>query len=196
MCHTSVLAWDQAVLTVEAVRGRRVLEVGARNVNGSLRPYVEGLGPASYIGVDMTPGDGVDEICYAEALVSRFGTGAFDLVLCTEMLEHARNWRDVVRNLKSVLVPGGWLLVTTRSMGFPLHEYPGDYWRFSVNDLDRMFGEFWERTVAADPEAPGAFFWGRKPLTLDPQLAPDLNAISVYSMEAATAPRSQLGDRV
>ncbi len=175
-----MLAWGQAVLTAEAVRGRRVLEVGARNVNGSLRPHVEALGPAEYLGVDMEPGEGVDEICYAESLLGRFGPDAWDVVLSTEMLEHCRNWRAAVHNMKGVLRPGGLLLLTTRSVGFPLHEYPGDYWRFDCDDMYEMFSEFTSRTVEPDTESPGVFFRGRK--TAD--AAPDLYHVHVYSVAA------------
>src|SRR5512133_1128292 len=77
-------------LTSGDVRGKSVLEVGSQNVNGSLRSYVEGLGPSRYFGVDMTPGDGVDEVCSAEKLIERFGVDAFDVVISTEMLEHVR----------------------------------------------------------------------------------------------------------
>lgn len=182
MCHPSVVAWGRSVLTADVVAGRRVLEVGARDVNGSLRPHVEALGPACYLGVDMEPGEGVDEICYAESLEGRFEAGAFDIVLSTEMLEHVRNWRTAIRNMKAVLAPGGLLLLTTRSEGFPLHEHPADYWRFSAQDIDTIFIEFWPRKTQEDPEAPGVLFWGRKP---DDTVPPaDLDMIPVYSMQA------------
>ncbi len=178
MCHNSVLAWGQRVIEPAWVKGRRVLEVGACNVNGSLRAHIEAMGPAEYIGVDMQPGEGVDEICYAESLLGHFGPEAFDLVLSTEMLEHARQWRAAVHNMKGVLRPGGLLLLTTRSEGFPLHEYPGDYWRFSCADLSEVFSDFSPHTSAPDPEAPGVFFQGRKTTAT----APDLYQIHVYSM--------------
>ncbi len=183
MCHSSVLAWGQTVLTAEAVQGRRVLEVGSRNVNGSLRPHVEALGPAVYLGVDMEPGEGVDEICYAESLFGRFGPDAWDVVLSTEMLEHCRNWRAAVHNMKGVLRPGGLLLLTTRSVGFPLHEYPGDYWRFELADMEAIFADFPIKSLEPDREAPGVFLLAQK-RSLSPMQRADLSRIRLYSMQA------------
>jgi hypothetical protein len=41
--------------------------------------------------------------------------------------------------MKQVLKPGGIILITTRSQGFPFHEYPVDAWRFSVEDMHKSF---------------------------------------------------------
>ena len=57
--HPSVLAFAQHYLTPDHITGARVLEVGAYNVNGSVRPYVETLIPQCYVGVDITEGPGV-----------------------------------------------------------------------------------------------------------------------------------------
>jgi hypothetical protein len=38
------------------VKGKRVLEVGAYNVNGSMREYCLNFKPSEYIGVDLTAG--------------------------------------------------------------------------------------------------------------------------------------------
>jgi SAM-dependent methyltransferase len=104
-------------LTAHDVRGRTVLEVASRDVNGSLRGHVEGLAPASYLGVDIAAGPGVDEICPVDCLIDRFGPDRFDLVFSTEMLEHVRDWRAALANLKAVTKPGGVLFFTTRSRG-------------------------------------------------------------------------------
>ena len=72
--------------------------------------YVDSLGPARYVGVDIRIGPRVDEVVDASDLVQRIGSASFDAVFTTEMLEHVRDWRTVVSNLKRVLRPGGVLL--------------------------------------------------------------------------------------
>ncbi len=150
-------------LTVHDVRGRTVLEVGSRDVNGSLRGHVEGLAPASYLGVDIAAGPGVDEICPVDCLIDRFGPDRFDLVFSTEMLEHVRDWRAALANLKAVTKPGGVLLFTTRSRGFDFHGYPFDFWRYDLSDVTTLCADF--ETLALEPDStqPGVFFKGRKP---------------------------------
>lgn len=150
-------------LAAEDVHGRTVLEVGSRNVNGSLRSYVEGLGPASYLGADIIAGPGVDELCSVERLIDHFGSDSFDVVFSTEMLEHVRDWRAAVGNLKGVTRPGGILLFTTRSRGFGFHGYPFDFWRYELSDVTAVFGDFEMLALEPDLSEPGVFFKGRKP---------------------------------
>jgi len=49
-----------------------VIDVGSLNVNGNLRIVVAPLLPKAYIGIDMRSGPGVDIVCRAENLVSKF----------------------------------------------------------------------------------------------------------------------------
>jgi SAM-dependent methyltransferase len=179
MCNPACLAYGEHHLSESDVRGRRVVDVGARNVNGSLRPYVEGLAPATYVGVDIEPGAGVDEVCRAEDLVERFGPESFDVVICTEVLEHVREWRTVVSNLKRLVAPGGVLLVTTRSIGFPYHAFPHDHWRYENDDMRAIFADFDVENVEDDPGRPGVFMTARR----RPELRElDLAGYELYSM--------------
>lgn len=163
--HPSVHAWFGTAVTREDIEGRRVLEVGSFNVNGSVRPILIGLRPAEYHGVDASAGDGVDQVLDCTRLVDEFGAGSWDVVVSTEMLEHVEDWRACVRNLIHVLVPGGLLLVTTRSPGFPYHPFPDDHWRFTTAALERIVSNARLEAVeiSADPEAPGVFVKARKP---------------------------------
>lgn len=185
--HESVLAFGHGVLKPEMVTGKRVLEVGSFNVNGSLRSHVEALKPAYYVGIDIREGPGVDRVATAvEMDAEEFDP--FDLIICTEMLEHAENWRADVQSMKSLLSSDGWLLVTTRSKGFPLHEYPADHWRFSLEDFRRIFADFHSAECKTDPQAPGVFFFGCKVSGT----AVDLNAIEPYSMAPQPLPLKPL----
>jgi SAM-dependent methyltransferase len=141
MCNNACIDFGVRHLEERQIKGLKVLEVGARDVNGSLRGYVEMFKPASYLGVDLFPGPGVDYLCSVELIVDALGKEAFDLVLCTEMLEHVRDWRLAVTNLKIVCYIGGTILITTRSKGFPIHDFPSDYWRFEVDDMKYIFSD-------------------------------------------------------
>lgn len=164
MCHRSVLAFVMTHISEADVAGKKVLEVGSFDVNGSPRLLVELLAPASYIGVDIRHGPKVDQICGAAELVVTFGAESFDVVVSTEMLEHAEDWRSAVSNMKRVLVPGGLLLITTRSPGFPQHDHPSDYWRFTKQDALEIFADMKELEVVEDPMVPGIFVRARKPV--------------------------------
>ncbi len=162
MCNSTGIAFAERVLAPDMIGGRDVLEVGARDVNGSIRPFVESLTPARYVGVDIELGPMVDEVVDATGLVDRFGVGSFDVVLTTEMLEHVRDWPTVVSNLKRVLRPNGILLVTTRSLGFPYHGYPFDFWRYEPDDMRAIFADLDVLAVETDTDAPGVFLLARQ----------------------------------
>lgn len=64
----------------------------------------------------------------AELPVAVTAPGPYDVVLCTEVLEHVADWGGAFKNLADLLRPGGQLLVTCPHF-YPLHEEPEDYWR-------------------------------------------------------------------
>lgn len=180
MCNATGIAFGARVLTEDVIAGRDVLEVGAYDVNGSIRPHAEALGPRSYIGVDITHGPRVDRVLDATRLVETFGPESFDVVITTEMVEHVRDWRTVVSNLKGVLRPGGHLLVTTRSAGFPYHGWPYDFWRYEHEDMQRIFGDLDLLAVEPDTASPGIFVFGRRPESFT-ESTPDLALMSIVT---------------
>ncbi|MDQ3821878.1 MAG: class I SAM-dependent methyltransferase [Actinomycetota bacterium] len=184
MCSPSCLAFGRSQLGADEVAGKRVLEVGSLDVNGSLRRVVEALEPQSYTGVDLWPGPGVDEVCSAERLLDRFGAGRFDVVLSTETLEHVFDWRAAVTGMKGVLRPGGVVLVTTRAPGFPFHGHPADFWRFEPEVLEAAFADFDIAALERDPLMPGVFLKAKK---RENGAAVDLGAIE--AVRVAQPPR-------
>lgn len=192
MCSNTCLDFIKQNIRSREAKGKKVLECGARNVNGSARDIVEALKPYSYVGTDIVAGPCVDEICDASELVTTFGADNFDLVITTEMLEHVRDWRAVVSNLKRVLKPGGILYVTTRSKGFPFHEYPEDHWRYEVADMQTIFADFDILVLESDPREPGVFLKARKP---DEFVEADLSEYQVQDTEGNRAEVAQTADQ-
>lgn len=176
------LAFAERQLTADVVRGLVILEVGSFDTSGSVRPHVEALRPAAYLGVDIVAGPRVDELCDVRDLLIRYGPETFDVVIATELVEHVRDWREAFRNLKGVLRAGGKLVVTTRSHGFPYHFGPEDWWRYEPEDIDAIAADLDERFVERDPEAPGVFLSGIK----GDRVPADLEHIALYSMITGT----------
>jgi len=165
--HPSAYLFASRALTVRDVAGRRVVEAGAYDYNGSVRGVYEAMGPASYTGTDVQPGPGVDLVCPAEKLPAELGDEAADILLTTEMLEHAEDWRGAMTGMTRVLAPGGLLLLTTRSPGFPYHPHPGDFWRFTVDHMDGIAEALGLEVLRLEPDpdwdSPGVFLLARKP---------------------------------
>jgi SAM-dependent methyltransferase len=168
------------LLSEELVRGREILEVGSWAGQGTARSAIEARGPRTYVGTDIAPGPGVDVVCRAEDLVSRFGQAAFDVVLATEVVEHIRDWRSAFRNIMGVLVPGGLLVVTTRSPGYPYHGSPHDYWRYNKLKMSEILMGWDIVALHDDPDRPGIFVAARKPEVV----SVDLEQIALFSIAA------------
>lgn len=181
MCNEACLEFGRRYLLREEITGKKVLEVGSMDVNGSLRAIVQTMGPSSYLGVDILAGPGVDVVCGASDLVPRFGEAMFDAIISTEMLEHVRDWRVAVSNMKRVLKPGGTILITTRSRGFPYHGYPYDFWRYTPDDMRTIFADMQLQALVSDPMAPGVFVKVRKPHDF---VERDLADVPLYSVVA------------
>jgi SAM-dependent methyltransferase len=114
-----------------------VLEVGSLYVNGGVRDLFPG---SSYIGINDSPGHGVDVVCDAAVWEPEH---EFDVVISTEVLEHAERWRDIVAMCGRALRRGGSLILTCAGPGRGPHgqhgaAYPADgewYENVSVAEL-------------------------------------------------------------
>lgn len=92
------------------------------------------------VGFDIVSGPGVDIVGDAHRLP--FEDNKFDLILCTDVLDHLHSPHIAISEMRRVLKPGGRLISITRFV-FPLHDVPGDYYRFTKYGLKHLFKE-WE----------------------------------------------------
>ena len=92
--------------------GSRVLEVGSLDINGSVRPHFSG---GQYIGLDATPGPGVDIVCQGQDFDAP--DGSYDVVISCECLEHNPLWRETFENMLRLCRPGGLVIMTCASTG-------------------------------------------------------------------------------
>ncbi len=86
--NQAILDFFKANLSSAEIEGKNVIELGSRNINGSVRPGMEALKPASYTGVDIEEGQYVDKICDIHSIFTMFKPESFDVVVSTEMLDH------------------------------------------------------------------------------------------------------------
>ena len=100
-------------------------------------------------------------MCHASSIL--FGVSNLTAEDVTDKrVEHARNWREVISNIKNVCKPNGIILITTRSKGFRLHGYPHDYWRYELDDMRKIFGDCEILVLESDRQAPGVFIKAKK----------------------------------
>lgn len=124
--HSSCLNWLERSVKRYELAPRSTLECGSYDQNGSARPFFTG----AYVGIDARPGPGVDKVMSAGEM--DFADCSFEVVVSTEMLEHDPTFWMSMCEMARVLQPGGHLLLSTRSNGFPDHHHPVDYYRFTM----------------------------------------------------------------
>jgi ubiquinone/menaquinone biosynthesis C-methylase UbiE len=143
MVNIHTIIYVAKSLHKEDIEGKEVLEVGSLDHNGTVRSLVESFKPNKYVGVDFIAGEGVDLVCRAEDLINIFGKESFDVIIATELLQHTKNWKDVIHNMKNVCKKEGIMLISARSKGFNgYHGYPQDYWRYEIEDINKIFSDF------------------------------------------------------
>ena len=119
MSHPEQFAFFAEVASAnrDIVAGGRLIEIGSYDVNGSVRNlFASG---ATYIGVDLQEGPGVDIVAYGHE-VDHAGA-SYDLALSGECFEHDPHWQATVANMCRMTRPGGVVAFTCASRGRPEH---------------------------------------------------------------------------
>jgi SAM-dependent methyltransferase len=126
----------------------RILDVGC-----GVKPYYPFFADVAseYVGVDVVENPAAELLGPVEALP--VDDGSFDVVLCTQVLEHCDDPAQAVRELRRVTAPGGRVLASTHGVQV-YHPSPVDYWRWTHEGLRRLFTEngAWE-SLTVEPGA-------------------------------------------
>jgi SAM-dependent methyltransferase len=115
----------------------QVLDVGCGNQ--PFRSLIEGL-KANYTSIDaiQNPMNSVDVVQAIDSptLSQNLALSTFDVVLCTEVMEHVFDWPVAFENLYKLTRPGGVVIITCPFF-WPLHEEPYDFWRPTLHAIRR-----------------------------------------------------------
>ena len=112
--HPAAYRFVASIVSAGQVPPGLVVELGGRDVNGSIR----GLFWGSYVSVDLAPGPGVDVVADAATYTPPAPAAC---VVCCEVLEHAPTAPAIVANAAAMLQPGGLLIVTAAGDGRAPH---------------------------------------------------------------------------
>lgn len=135
---------------------RQKLDTFLSKHHSSVRVLDIGAGGSSYdrffpnrISIDIDPKRNPDIVADAHDLP--FSDEEFEMILCTEVLEHLKDPRRAIAEMRRVLKRGGKVIVTTRFV-YPIHDSPHDYWRFTKYGLEELFKEWEVVECAAETE--------------------------------------------
>jgi SAM-dependent methyltransferase len=129
---------------VSSFRHHRTLAAGLKDLQGlsvldvgcGEQPYRALLRPScSYVGIDV-------EARHPQTLAIQPGRpwpvgGPFDVVLCTQVIEHVVDIREFCKEIDRVLAPGGKLLISVPFL-YPIHDVH-DYRRLTPAGVAELF---------------------------------------------------------
>jgi SAM-dependent methyltransferase len=121
----------------------RILDVGGR-----IQPYrpLFGSRVGEYYSLDLVAGPCVSVLGSAESLP--VGTGLFDVVICTQMLEYVPCPQKALDEIRRVLRPGGYLFLSVPAVF--MRDSDPEYWRFLPSSLRLLLRDFSELQIAAE----------------------------------------------
>ena len=127
-------AYAYAVKHLAGKRFGDVVEVGSRDINGSVRSLLD---CKTYTGIDLAAGPNVDVVGDAFDM-----NHPCDLVVCMEVLEHEARAEELVAHMATWLRPGGAMLLTAAGPGRADHSAhdggplrPGEHYA-NIDPLD------------------------------------------------------------
>jgi hypothetical protein len=118
--HSEAFQWVEQYATGEPVT---VLDIGGRDINGSVRSLFPGA--TAYTVLDILPGDNVD----VEADAATWQPDCeYDVIVSCETFEHTAVWPAICATAYLACKPGGMLVATMAGPDRPAHSaYDGSW---------------------------------------------------------------------
>jgi SAM-dependent methyltransferase len=118
-----------------------ILEIGSYQVEGQkdiadIRPFFSGR---PYIGVDVRPGPGVDQVADVESLPH--ADASIGTVIALSTFEHVPHFWRGLEEIYRVLRPDGALFISC-PFNVHIHNYPSDYWRFTPESFEILLRDY------------------------------------------------------
>lgn len=145
------------------------LDIGGTDVNGSARGLLSAV--RTWAGLDIEPGPGVQYVADAtDSHAMMPHQGGYDVVLCTEVLEHVEDWPAIVRNAAKCLRSGGHLVLTCAGRGRTPHgargakrpaegeHYANVEWSVLELEMGKAFSQW---STRYNPKPGDLYAWGR-----------------------------------
>ena len=130
----------------------KVVDIGA-----GVSPYRKYLNCKHYLAVDCEDRQGSNEVLLADINKGiPLEDGYADLVLCTEVLEHIKEPRFALSELRRIIKENGEIIIMT-PFSWPLHEEPNDYFRYTRYGLEYLLAEAGFKEIDIKP-ANGFFY--------------------------------------
>jgi hypothetical protein len=139
--HDAAYQWVAKYVSHEDI-GLAVLDLGGRDINGSVRDLF--WGPEVYTVVDQYPGEGVDVVADAATWQP---DREYDIVVACEVFEHTHVWPGICWTAYKALRSGGKFITTMAGPGRQPHSgidglfrlHPGEYYaNVAPDDLKRV----------------------------------------------------------
>ena len=124
--------------SIEDTVGTRVLDVAPQDEEGAKKYYAH----AKVETLDIDPGAGATyTIDLCEDNSDTISGETFDVIICTEVLEHVNNPFNAVKEMHRLLKKRGRIYLST-PYNFRIHGPLPDNWRFTEHGLRVLFSSF------------------------------------------------------
>jgi SAM-dependent methyltransferase len=118
--HPAAYEFVRSVVADHDMQGLRILDLGSRDVNGSVRDLFSSS--TLYHGIDIAAGPGVDEVV---ACADYAPTVLFDTCVSTEVMEHMQDPSELTSCAWRCLRAGGMLILTAAGPNRQPHSVSG-----------------------------------------------------------------------